>query len=387
MPIYKYKGYKAGGANASGTIEAEGPRDAAIKLKEQGLFPREILPVEHKRASSFAARVDRGRVPEITRQLGVLVGSGVPVVEALRALSEESKGRVRALLVDLREKVAAGGTLSRAIESHPGMFPDFYRHMLSAAEESGTLDSTLGRLADFLEGQERLKDKVRTAMIYPMIMVFVASIVMLLLFTFVVPKIVIVFQNNEAALPLATVMLIWLSDMFINYWWAIIALLIALVYAGQRLFRKHRTRADRLLMRVLGCLYLARYTRTLSLLLEGGLPIIRAMELAGKSSGNAWVEGISMEATIKVSEGSSLAVALEDMPPVMRELIATGERSGKLAEVLGRTADSYENEFERMVQRTLAYLEPAMILAMAAVVAFIVFSVLLPLFQMNQLIQ
>ncbi|MCK4911074.1 MAG: type II secretion system F family protein [Thermodesulfovibrionales bacterium] len=387
MPIYKYKGYKAGGADASGTIEAEGPRDAAIKLKEQGLFPRDIQAVEHRRATAFAARVDRGRVPEITRQLGVLVGSGVPVVEALRALSEESQGRVRALLVDLREKVAAGGTLSRAIESHPGMFPDFYRHMLSAAEESGTLDTTLGRLADFLEGQERLKDKVRTAMIYPLIMVFVAFIVMLLLFTFVVPKIVIVFQNNEAALPLATVILIWLSDTFVNYWWAIIALLIAGSYTGQSLFRKHRAKADRLLMRVLGSLYLARYTRTLSLLLEGGLPVIRAMELAGRSSGNAWVEGTSREATIKVSEGASLAVALEGMPPVMRELIATGERSGKLAVVLGRAADSYENEFERLVQRSLAYLEPGMILAMAAVVAFIVFSVLLPLFQMNQLIK
>ena len=387
MPIYKYKGYKAGGAAASGTIEAEGPRDAAIKLKEQGFFPREIKAVEHRRASAFAARVDRGRVPEITRQLGVLVGAGVPVVEALRALSEESQGRVRTLLVDLREKVAAGGTLSRAIESHPGMFPDFYRHMLAAAEESGTLDTTLGRLADFLEGQERLKEKVRTAMIYPTIMAFVAFIVMLVLFTFVVPKIVIVFQNNEAALPLATVILIWMSDMFVNYWWAIIALLIAGSYWGQRLFRKHRTKADHMLMRVGGCLYLARYTRTLSLLLEGGLPVIRAMELAGKSSGNAWVDRTSREATIKVSEGSTLAAALDVMPPVMRELIATGERSGKLSEVLGRAADSYENEFERLVQRGLAYLEPAMILAMAAVVAFIVFSVLLPLFQMNQLIK
>ncbi len=386
MPIYKYKGYKAGGASASGTIEAEGPRDAAIKLKEQGLFPRDIKAVEHRRSSAFAARVDRGRVPEITRQLGVLVGAGVPVVEALRALSEESQGRVRTLLVDLREKVAAGGTLSRAIEGHPGMFPDFYRHMLAAAEESGTLDTTLGRLADFLEGQERLKEKVRTAMIYPTIMAFVAFIVMLVLFTFVVPKIVIVFENNEAALPMATNILIWMSDVFVNFWWGIIALLIAGSYGVQRLFRTHRTKADHLLMRVVGCLYLARYTRTLSLLLEGGLPVIRAMELAGKSSGNAWVDRTSREATIKVSEGSTLAAALDELPPIMRELIATGERSGKLPEVLGRAADSYENQFERMVQRSLAYLEPAMILAMATVVAFIVFSVLLPLFQMNQLI-
>ncbi len=387
MPIYKYKGYKAGGAEASGTIEAEGPKDAAIKLKEQGLFPRDISSVEHKRASAMAASRDRKRVPEITRQLGVLVSAGVPVVEALRALSEESHGRVRALLVDLKEKVASGSTLSRAIEAHPGMFPDFYRHMLTAAEESGALDTTLGRLADFLESQERMKEKVRTAMIYPSIMAFVAFFVMLVLFTFVVPKIVRVFENNEAVLPLATNILIWMSGVFVNYWWAIIAGLIALVYAGKRLFIKHRARVDKELMRFVGSLYLSRYTRTLSLLLEGGLPVIRAMELSGKASGNQWVEDTSRHAAVKVSEGASLAVALDELPAVMRELIATGERSGRLPEVLGRAADSYENVFERLVQRGLAYLEPAMILAMAAVVAFIVFSVLLPLFQMNQLIK
>jgi general secretion pathway protein F len=387
MPIYKYKGYSDTGADASGTIEAEGPRDAALKLKEQGLFPRQIDPVEHKAASAIGARLDKKRIPEVTRQLAVLISSGVPVVEALRALSEEAQPRMRTLLVDLREKVASGVTLSRAIDSHSDVFPDFYRNMVAAAEETGNLDSTLGRLADFLEGQARMKEKVRTAMIYPSIMAFVAFIVMLILFTFVVPKIVIVFENNEATLPLATNILIWMSNAFTNFWWAIIIGLIALTYGGKHLFIKHRSKADRYLMRPLGSLFLARYARTLSLLLGGGLPVIRAMEYAGKATGNSWMEGVSREAAVKVSEGSTLAGALDELPPVMRELIATGERGGRLVEVLGRAADSYESEFERDIQRALAYLEPAMILAMAMVVAFIVFSVLLPLFQMNQLIK
>jgi general secretion pathway protein F len=388
MPIYKYKGYRAGGGSeAAGTIEAEGPRDAAQKLKEQGLFPREIRLVEHRRATSVAKRLDKKRIPAVTRQLGVLVRSGVPVVEALKALSEESTGRFRSMLVDLREKVAGGGSLSRALDAHTDTFPDFYRHMVEAAEESGTLDITLGRLADFLESQEKTREKVKTAMIYPSIMAFVAFVVMLLLFTFVVPRIVTVFENNEAALPVATKLLILMSNAFVNYWWALIALLLALTYGGKWLYKKHADKADRLLMRVLGSLYLARFSRTLSFLLEGGLPIIRAMELAGKASGNGSVERASQEAAVRVSEGSSLAAALEQMPPVMRELIATGEKSGRLPEVLGSAADSYEGDFDRLVQRMLAYLEPGMILAMAVVVAFIVFSVLLPLFQMNQLIQ
>ena len=387
MPIYKYKGYSAGGSEAAGTIEADGLRSAARKLKERGIFPKDVAQVEQKAATGFRRKLDTNQVPSITRRLGVLIQSGVPVVEALRALSEESGGRIRQVLVDLKEKVGSGSTLSRALEAHTDLFPQFYRHMVEAAEESGSLDVTLGRLADFLEGQERTREKVRTAMIYPTIMALVAFAVMLMLFTFVVPRIVQIFENREAALPLATTLLIWISNIFVNYWWLVIALLIGVVAVARKAHNLHGARLDHMLMRVLGSLYLARFARTLGFLLEGGLPILRAMELAGKASGNRFVESTVTKAAEKVSEGATLAGALEDLPPVLRELIATGEKSGKLAEVLGRAADSYEGEFDRVVQRALAYLEPGMILLMAGVVSFIVFSVLLPLFEMNQLIR
>ena len=273
MPIYKYKGYRAGGGDAAGTIEADGLRSAARKLKEQGIFPKDVAQVEQKASSGFRRKLDTNQVPRLTRRLGVLIQSGVPVVEALRALSEESGGRIRQVLVDLKEKVGSGSTLSRALEAHTDLFPQFYRHMVEAAEESGSLDVTLGRLADFLEGQERTREKVRTAMIYPTIMAMVAFAVMLMLFTFVVPRIVQIFENREAALPLATTLLIWISNIFVNYWWLVIALLIGVVVAAKKAHKLHGARLDRMLMRVLGSLYLARFARTLGFLLEGGLPI------------------------------------------------------------------------------------------------------------------
>ena len=323
----------------------------------------------------------------MTRQLAVLVRSGVPVVEALRALSDESPGRMQTMLVDIRERVMEGGTLSRALDSHPDIFPDFYRHMVEASEEGGALDATLERLAGFLEAQTRVREKVRTAMIYPTVMAAVAFAVMLLLFTFVVPRIVSIFENNEAILPLATVLLIWMSDVFINYWWLLIGGLVAMTYTARRLIPRYRARMDRTMMRILPSLFLSRFARTLGFLLEGGLPVLRAMELAGRASGNRWVEDVATGAALKVSEGSTLSAALAGLPPVMRELISTGEQSGRLPEVLDSAADSYEAEFDRLMQRGLAYLGPGMVLLMASVVAFIVFSVLLPMFRMNQLIQ
>ncbi|MFC1769934.1 type II secretion system F family protein, partial [Nitrospirota bacterium] len=237
------------------------------------------------------------------------------------------------------------------------------------------------------EAQERVRRKVSTAMIYPSIMVVVASLVMVILFTFVVPKIVVVFESRNVALPLATEFLIFISNVFVDFWWLMIALAVGLLLGARRLAEQYKVRAGRLFMGVFGPLYLSRLTRTLSFLLDGGLPVIRAMELAGRASGNAWVENMLRDASLKVSEGATIASSLEGLSPVLVAMLGTGERSGKLVEILASAADSYEDDFDRMVQRFLAYLEPAMILLMAFVVAFIAFSILLPLFQMNQLVK
>lgn len=386
MPIFRYKGFRAGGGRSAGTLEAESIKDAIHKVKGLGLYPKELSEYAPGKRSLFG-RKDAWRLPTVTRQLSVLLQSGVPLVEALRALSDENGGRWRGILIDIRERVSSGASLSRGLEEHEDVFPEFYRNMVASGEASGTLDGVLERLADFLESQDAIREKVRAAMIYPIIMTSVSFVVLSFLFVFVIPKIVRMFEDTKSALPFATVLLIWISNVFVRYWWLLMAGLAAAVFGLKRLRAKHRGVFDKKLMGVFGSLYLGRFARTLGFLLEGGLPMLRALELAGKSSGNIYLEGVSRDAAGKVSEGARLSQALGVLPPVLTQLISTGEKSGRLADVLRRAANSYEADFDRRIKRALALLEPGMILIMGLVVGFIVFAVLLPMFQLNQVIR
>ena len=388
MPIYKYTGYKGGGGQASGTLEADGLKDAARKIKALGVYPRDIELFAPGSRLAFLRRgmnVDK-LLPSFTRQLGVLFRAGVPLIEALRALSDEGEGRWKGMLVDVRERVMGGASLSRALEEHSEVFPDYYVFMVAAGEESGTLDSVLGRLAGFLEVQNDVREKMKNASTYPMIMGFVSVMVLVLLFSYVIPKVVAIFETRGEDLPLMTQALILMSKIFSGYWWLLLILLAGAVWGGGKLMEKHRARIDKELMRVFASLYLARFTRTLGFLMEGGLPVIKALELAGRTSGNLWLSSIAARAAVRLSEGASLFSSLEGLPPVFLELVSTGERSGSLPSVLNTAADGYEADFGRMVERSLALVEPVMILGMALVVGFIVFSVLLPMFQLNQII-
>ena len=388
MPIYKYKGYKTGGGEAAGTLEADGLKDAALKIKALGVYPRDIELHRHVSRLAFLRKGQNTEkyLPAFTRQLGVLVRAGVPLLEALRALSDEGTGSWKGMLVDIRERVMGGASLSRAMQEYPDVFEDYFTFMVSAGEESGTLDSVLSRLSNFLEIQKEVRDKMRNASTYPMIMAFVAVMVLILLFSFVIPKLVTIFEARGENLPLMTQALIFVSNLVSGYWWALMLLGGLAVWFVRRLAVKHREKLDRYLMGMFGTLYLARFSRTLGFLMEGSLPVIKALELAGKTSGNLWLAGISKEAAQRVSEGASLSSSLTGLPPVFLQLVSTGERSGNLAGVLNTAADGYESDFDRMVQRSLAFVEPVMILTMSVVVGFIVFAVLLPMFQLNQII-
>jgi general secretion pathway protein F len=263
--------------------------------------------------------------------------------------------------------------------------------MVAAGEQSGTLDRVLTRVADFLEKQASIQSKLRAAMVYPIFMACVGFIVMSFLFTFVVPKIVKIFENSKSALPFITVVLIKVSNLFVNYWWLIIIFGIAFVITIRRFRERHGRYLDALKLRlpgsVLQSLYFGRFARTLGFLLGGGLPMLRALELSAKSTGNVVIAEKIRAAAKSVAEGARLSASLEGFPPVLLQLIATGEKSGSLVEVLNKTADSYEEDFERRVQKALALLEPSMILLMGLVVGFIVLAVLLPMFQLNQLVK
>ena len=221
MPIFQYRGYRTDGSDATGTIEANSLKEAVLNLKESGLYPRKVREAVYEGRSGLFRRRDASLLPSTTRQLSTLLASGVTLMEALKSMSEESRGLWKNILVSIREKVAGGSSLSKALEEYDRIFPEFYINMVAAGEASGNLDKVLGRMADFLESQDSLKSKVKMSMIYPVFMICIGFIVLSFLFTFVVPKITKIFKDTQTALPFITVVLVAVSDFFQNYWWLI----------------------------------------------------------------------------------------------------------------------------------------------------------------------
>ena len=391
MPIFQYKGYKTDGSQAAGTIEANSAKDAALRLRESGLYPKNVREAIYQRRFALFQRPDVSLLPSITRQLSTLLSSGVTLMDAITSIAEEQRGFWRNVLVSIKEKVASGSSLSKALEEYQAIFPEFYVHMVAAGEASGNLDNVLENMADFLESQASLRSKVRISMIYPVFMVCVGFVVLSFLFAFVIPKITRIFKDTQSALPFITVVLIAASDIVQHYWWLLIGALAGAVFGFKRLREKNRLFIDRLILRLPGnipqSLYFGRFARTLGFLLEGGLPVLRALDLGAKSMGNESLERKVNEAGKRVAEGARLSSSLEGFPPVLLQLIATGERSGQLVPILKKAAASYEEEFSRRVQKALSYLEPTMILVMGLIVGLIVLAVLLPIFQLNQLIK
>lgn len=391
MPIFQYRGYRPDGSQAAGAIEAGSVKDAALRLRESGLYPKDVREATFKRRFWIRQKPDVSLLPAITRQLSTLLSSGVTLMEALTSIAGEQKGVWRNILVGIKEKVAGGSSLSRALEGCGPLFPEFFVNMVAAGEASGNLDQALSRMADFLESQSSLRSKVRTSMIYPVFMICIGFIVLSFLFTFVIPKITRIFKDTESALPFITVVLITVSDIFQRFWWLLIGLALAAAAGFRRLKEKNRMLIDTFILRLPGeimqSLYFGRFARTFGFLLEGGLPVLRALELSSKAIGNKALESRVMEAAARVAEGARLSASLDGFPPVLLQLISTGERSGQLVGILKKAADSYEDEFSRRVQKALSYLEPGMILVMGALVGIIVLAVLLPIFQLNQLIK
>ena len=391
MPIFRYRGYTSDGRDVNGSIEATGPSDAMLRVKAEGIFPSEVAESGVTGKKRRFQRTDESFLPNMTRQLSILLSSGVPLMEAFQSLSAEHKGFYREMLIAIKERVAGGASLSKALEDFGRIFPEFYINMVHSGEQSGTLDKVLMRLADFLESQNTVRAKVRSAMIYPLLMMGISIIVLSFLFTFVIPKIVKIFNDTKAALPFITLVLIFVSNVFIRYWWVITALVVAGGVLIRRFLASHRLLVDGWILRLPGnviqSLYYSRFARTLGFLLEGGLPMLKALGLSARSMGNRKLEASVLNAERRVAEGQSLSSTLEGFPPVFIQLVSTGEKSGRLPDTLNRAAQSYEEEFNRKVNRVVSLFEPAMILTMGLVVLFIVLAVLLPMFQLNQLIK
>ncbi|MCX8069314.1 MAG: type II secretion system F family protein [Thermodesulfovibrionales bacterium] len=391
MPVFKYKGYKIDGSHTEGSIEATTYNEAIAKIKSQGIFAEKIeeQSIVHSKGRDKISR--HSFLPTFTRNLSILLESGVSLTDALTSLSAEYEGKERELIIAIKESISSGSSLNSTLESYNHIFPDFYITMVKAGEQSSSLERVLKRLAEFLESQSTLKAKVKNALVYPIFMLIVSSAVLSFIFVFVMPKITRIFKDTKTTLPFITKVLISISSFVADYWWLLFILLIVIVFVFERIVFKKREFVDKFLLKLPGgiiqSLYYTRFARTLAFLLEGGASALTALKYASGSTGNREFQKLVERAEILISEGQSMAASLKGLPPMFIQLISTGERTGKLFDTLNRAADIYEDDFNRKMARFISILEPSIIVIMGIIVCIIVLSILLPLFQMNQLIK
>lgn len=403
MPTFRYKAYSSAGAAVSGTVEADSDRQALLQLKGKGLLPREVHEerAEDSRPGSLTFRrgVSAADLALFTRRLATLTASAVPLFEAIGSLyDQEGSGRLKQTLARVRDRIAEGASLSRALASEPGVFNESYVSMVAAGEASGALDPVLESLADFLEEQEQVRGRVTSALIYPALMVVVGGGVMLFLLTVVIPRIVSIFEDSKAALPLITVALIKVSGFLRGWWWLPAGLLIAAVPLYRAAVKREgfRLRRDDFLLRLplfgamLQRLILARFARVLGLLLSSGVPIIRALEITSEVLVNRVYRAFLHEVSEEVIQGGSLSAALRRsplFPPLLVHLAGVGEKSGELEAMLLKAGVAYEREFTTRLTRLMGLMEPLLVLGMGVAVGTVVLAVLLPIFELNQLIR
>lgn len=403
MPIFRYKGYLQNGKSSEGSITADSIRDAREKLKGSGILPSEIEPDEKNTLNRgiFSRRQSVG-LPELallTRRLATLIGASMPLFEAVATLMEQERpGELRSVLSRVKERLAEGRGLAAALGSESQLFSESYISMVAAGEASGALDLVLERLADFLESQEAVRSKVTTALAYPILMAIVGGGVMLFLLTFVIPKITGVFADNKAALPLITVILLKVSAIVRKGWWALTALVAAVLFTYRRLMKGEpfRLKRDAFLLTLPGMgallqkLILARFAKILGLLLSSGVPVIKAMEITGEAVVNRAYRTFLGEARAELIEGGKLSATLAKsplFPPLLIHMIGIGEQSGTMEKMLDKAGSAFEKEFDTATTRFMALLEPILVLAMGLSVGFVVVAVLLPIFQLNQLVK
>lgn len=417
MPVYAYKGLNEKGRNVGGIIDADTPKNARQKLRRSGIFPTELAETRDQSPSAaagggtrlgglnlnLAGLFDRGMTPQdlalITRQLATLVGAGLPLVECLAALIEQvDSPRHKKVLSQVRELVVEGGTLADAMKQHPAVFNDLYVNMVRAGEASGALDIVLVRLAEYTERAAALRGKVRSALTYPVFMGLASMGILFFLLSYVVPKVTRIFEERDAKLPTMTIVLLAVSNFLSTYWWAILAILTLAAIAVRASTRTPagRLRFDGLVLRipyfgkVLKKVALARFARTLSTLLLGGIPLLQALDIVKHVVSNMVLSNAIEDGRNSIREGHSVADPLRKsglFPPLLVHMIAVGEKSGELEQMLSRAADAYDGEVESSVSALSSILEPVLVIFMGGVVLFIVMAILLPIFDLNQLVK
>jgi len=407
MAVYEWHGISGSGKEQKGIRDADNVRALRALLRKEGIILTQALEeaeAKKKKAREvdfgrFFRRVSSQEVALMTRQLATLLKSGVPLVESMSALIDQlENGDLKAALTQTRDKVNEGSSLADALKAHPRIFETLFVNMVAAGEASGTLETVLGRLADFLDAQTKLKGKVTAALAYPVFMALMSLATISIMLVVVVPKVTSIFEDFGQALPWYTRLLIFVSYVFTDFWWLLLALAMGAGYAARRWLatKDGRARWDRITLELplFGKLFLmvavSRFSRTLSTLLASGVPLLQAMEITRNVLGNVELMRVVEEAAGSIREGESIAAPLKRsgrFPPIVTHMIAIGERSGQLEEMLENVAVAYDNQVDGRVQIMTSLLEPAMIVVMGGISGSIAFAILMPLMRIAEFMQ
>ncbi len=401
MPIFEYRAYDESGNSRVGIVDADTPAAARTKLRQDRVHVYEIEELNDSKGTDKKKkkiRLRRGAITElsiVTRQFATLLNAGIPVVEALKALIDQVESRdIEQVFRDVREKVTQGQTIGEAVGNHPAFFSNLYINMIKAGEASGNLDAIMIRLADYMQKQNKMRNKVGAAMAYPAVMVGVGIIVVSILLTVVVPKIEEIFRESEAALPPTTELLIATSDFLINYWWLLIGFFAAIFFSFKAWTRTEKgiEKWHKMLLRmpIFGMLMrkqaISRFATTMATLLASGLPVLNALKIVQEVIQNRILANAVGDIHESIVEGSDISTPLAKtgiFPPMVGYMIATGEQSGQLEEILFKVAEAYDEEVDIATQKMTSLMEPLIIVALAVVVGFIVISIVQPMIQMS----
>ncbi|MGZ3788698.1 MAG: type II secretion system inner membrane protein GspF [Bacteriovorax sp.] len=401
MAIYSYKGLDKNGKEVKGTLSAEGLTPAKARARAMGIM---LIEISEQTSSSmkksaagfsFGNSVSIGDLALMTRQLATLLRAKIQVVEAFGALVDQTDNpRLKITLSEIRQKVNEGSSLAKALSDYPKIFDNVYINMVDAGETSGTLEIVLLRLADFTESQLALKNKIKGAMTYPIIMMVAGGSMIGIIFMFVIPKITKIFITQKRELPLQTKICVWISNTLLNYWWALLLGGFALYTFVSRYVKteKGRSQFDTVVLKlpivaeIVTMINVSRFCSTLATLLQSGVPILASMKIVSNLVSNVHMKKAVDEARVSISEGASITgplVKSELFPPMVTHMIKLGEKSGELEPMLKIVSENYEDQVNTKLSGLTSVLEPIMMVGMGIVVAFILFSVVVPLMELN----
>ena len=403
MGAFEFVALDKSGKESKGLLEGDTPRHVRQILRERQLLPvsvTEVAKKESRRQSNFSIRrgMSASELALLTRQLATLSQAGLPLEEALLAVSQQNENpRTQSILLGVRSRVMEGHSLADGLADFPQAFPELYRATVAAGEQSGHLDAVLERLAEFTETRQVLQQQIRNALIYPIALVVTAVGIISFMLAYVVPKVVYIFENYDQQLPLLTRIMIGASDFIRDYWIALIIGIIATVYGIRQLLKKEgpKRKFHHLLLRLPVVSKLtrgintARFTQTLSILAGSGVPILESLRIAAQVVVNVPMREAVEEASLRIREGAMISRSLAAsrlFPPMTTHLISSGEASGRLEEMLHRAATNQEREVDGLIATLLGIMQPLLVIVMAAIVLMIVLAILLPIFEINTLI-